>query len=327
MTIKTGLMAWSMVLASAALVFTPFDAEAKRLGSNRPAGMQRSMPDKAPTAPTQQATPGAPANQAVPGKPAQQNQAGAPNAAAAAQQAAPKRSWMGPIAGLAAGLGLAALASHFGFGDELANFMMMALLAVGVMLLVGFLMRRFANKGQAAGPQLAGAGAPFSQGHGQQQPMQRESFNGFQGGASASPVGAMGAAEPVQAAGALPDGFDTAGFERVAKMIFIRMQAANDEANVDDLRKFTTPELFSSLKADLLERGGAQQQTDVMQLDAQVVDAAQEQGQWVVSVRFAGLIREEVGAGAEPFAELWHLVRPLDESREWAIAGITPLQG
>jgi predicted lipid-binding transport protein (Tim44 family) len=322
MKFKTGLMAWSMVLASATLVFTPMEAEAKRLGSGRPAGMQRSMPDKTPNAPTQQATPGTPAQQAMPGKPAQQNQAAAPNAAAAAQQAAPKRSWMGPIAGLAAGLGLAALASHFGFGDELANFMMMALLAVGVMMLVGFLMRRFGNKGQAAGPQLAGAGAPFPQGQDLQSPMQRDNFHGFQGGGASAP-----AAQPLADVGALPAGFDAAGFERVAKMIFIRMQAANDESNVDDLRKFTTPELFSSLKADLLERGSSKQQTDVMQLDAQVVDAAQENGQWVVSVRFSGLIREEVGAGAEPFAELWHLVRPMDESREWAIAGITPLQG
>jgi predicted lipid-binding transport protein (Tim44 family) len=325
MKFKTGLMAWSMVLASATLVFTPMEADAKRLGSGRPAGMQRSMPDKAPNAPTQQATPGAPANQAVPGKPAQQNQAGAPNAAAAAQQAAPKRNWLGPVAGLAAGLGLAALASHFGFGEELANFMMMALLAVGVMLLVGFLMRRFGNKAQASGPQLAGAGAPFQRDmpESMQQPMQRDSLQGVHGGGASSAMGA----EPVQAAGVLPAGFDGNGFERVAKMIFIRMQAANDEANIDDLRKFTTPELFSSLKADLLERGNTQQQTDVMQLDAQVVDAAQEHGQWVVSVRFSGLIREEVGAGAQPFAELWHLVRPLDESREWAIAGITPLQG
>ena len=110
-------------------------------------------------------------------------------------------------------------------------------------------------------------------------------------------------------------------------MIFIRLQAANDEANLDDLRKFTTPELFASLRLDLQERGETAQQTDVMQLDAQIVDTAQEHGQWVVSVNFSGMIREEVGAGAQPFSELWHLVRPVDESRDWAIAGISPIEG
>jgi predicted lipid-binding transport protein (Tim44 family) len=93
---------------------------------------------------------------------------------------------------------------------------------------------------------------------------------------------------------------------------------------VDDLRKFTTPELFASLRLDLQERGTAKQQTDVVQLDAEVADVARDgMGQDVVSVRFAGLIREEAEAAAQPFAELWHLVRPV--GGEWAIAGITPL--
>ncbi len=137
---------------------------------------------------------------------------------------------------------------------------------------------------------------------------------------------AAAAAVPA-AAVQLPGGMATADFERLAKMVFIRMQAANDAGNVDDLRKFTTPELFASLRLDLQERGPSTQQTDVMQLDAELVDTAQENGQWVASVRFSGLIREEVGQGAEPFNELWHLVKPLDGGREWAIAGITPLNG
>ena len=266
------------------------------------------------------------------------NAAGTPNQAAKPAQAAPanaaaqtaaqpaKRSWMGPIAGLAAGLGLAALASHFGFGEELANFMMIALLAVVAMVAIGWIMRRMRGA-QPAGPQLAGAGAPFpaaSASVGSQQAagssMAREAHGVFGGGQAAGGAG-LGAA----AVAARPEGFDADGFTRIAKMIFIRLQAANDEANLDDLRKFTTPELFASLRLDLQERGQSAQQTDVMQLDAELVDTAQENGQWIASVRFSGLIREEVGQGAEPFNELWHLVKPVDGSREWAIAGITPL--
>ena len=118
----------NFVLMAAALVLgatlTISDAEAaKRLGGGGSTGMQRQS-----VAPNN-------ANQAAPTQ--APRQAAAP--ATAGQPAAqPKRSWMGPLAGLAAGLGLAALASHFGFGEELANFMMIALLAVVVIAAIGF---------------------------------------------------------------------------------------------------------------------------------------------------------------------------------------------
>lgn len=319
-TLRHGFTAVLVAVAGAGVAIAPLEAEAKRLGGGRPAGMQRQMPPKQPAATPDQA-----------GKPAQQQGAQPQNAAApqpgAAQQAAGqagRRSWMGPVAGLAAGLGIAALASHFGFGEELANFMTMALLAVVAVVVIGWLVRRFGGARKAQGPQLAGAGAPFGgQNMARQVDPTRAAAPTFAGGAAGLAAGSGASAAALYA---LPADFDVAGFERIAKMIFIRMQAANDAANLDDLRKFTTPELFASLRLDLQDRGAAAQQTDVMQLQAEVVDTARDDGQLVVSVRFNGLIREEVNAGAEPFDELWHLVRPLDESREWAIAGITPLE-
>nr|WP_276598301.1 Tim44-like domain-containing protein [Roseateles koreensis] len=150
--------------------------------------------------------------------------------------------------------------------------------------------------------------------------------------ATASPAPAVQAAASTQAptvagaaiasAPAASDGFDAAGFEQLAKRVFIRLQAANDAGDQADLRRFTTPEMFGVVQQELLDRKGAAQRTDVLQLDAKVVDRAQENGQQIVSVRFWGLIREQSEAAAENFDEIWHLVRPLDESREWAIAGI-----
>ncbi|HEX5372677.1 MAG TPA: TIM44-like domain-containing protein [Aquabacterium sp.] len=301
--------ALAMTLAGVTTVFIPFESEAKRLGGGRPAGMQRQMPAKTPDAP--------------PAKPAQPTNATAPAAGAApAAAAAGKRSWMGPIAGIAAGLGIAALMSHLGMGEAFGNFLTMALLALAAVFVIGWLMRRFKGA-QATGPQLAGAGAPYgSPQQAQPQSMQRQAVQpaAFTPGASTSSASA-----PTTAVAQTPEGFDAAGFERIAKMIFIRLQAANDAGQVDDLRKFTTPELFASLRLDLQERGASPNQTDVVQLDAELVDTAQENGQWVASVRFHGLIREEAEQGAQPFNELWHLVKPLDDSREWAIAGITPL--
>jgi predicted lipid-binding transport protein (Tim44 family) len=322
--ITSVLASFAVAVAGVTLSVAPIESEAKRLGGGRASGMQRQMPAKqADTSPPAQNA--APNNAATPNQAAKPAQAAPANAAAQTAAQPAKRSWMGPIAGLAAGLGLAALASHFGFGEELANFMMIALLAVIAMVAIGWIMRRMRGS-QPAGPQLAGAGAPFPASQPVAQPastMAREAQGVF--GAS-SAVGTASAAT-ASIPSVRPEGFDAEGFTRIAKMIFIRLQAANDEANLDDLRKFTTPELFASLRLDLQERGQSAQQTDVMQLDAELVDTAQENGQWVASVRFSGLIREEVGQGAEPFNELWHLVKPVDGSREWAIAGITPLEG
>lgn len=289
----------SLSLAVLSLTFLPADVEAKRLGGGSTSGMKRQAPPPAqPATPAQQAAP----KQAAP--------------TPATPAAAPKRSWLGPIAGIAAGLGLAALMSHLGLGAEMANILTMVLLGVVAFIAVRFLMRRFARPAGQPQPgsrlQFAGAGAPAG-------------AAGF-GSADPGPRGVQPEAArveaPVAAPAGLPAGFDAAAFERIAKLIFIRMQAANDAGNLEDLRQFSTPEMFATFRLDLQDRKGVAQQTDVVQLDAQVIDAAQEDGQQIVSVRFHGLIREAPEAPAENFDEVWHLTKPLDGSREWAIAGI-----
>ena len=107
-------------------------------------------------------------------------------------------------------------------------------------------------------------------------------------------------------------------------MIFIRLQAANDAGDLNDLRAFTTPEMFASAQARSAGARHATQQTDVVRVDAEVLEVASEPERQIVSVRFHGLIREDADGGAAPFDEVWHLVKPVDGSREWAIAGIQP---
>ena len=293
----------NFVLMAAALVLgatlTISDAEAaKRLGGGGSTGMQRQS-----VAPNN-------ANQAAPTQ--APRQAAAP--ATAGQPAAqPKRSWMGPLAGLAAGLGLAALASHFGFGEELANFMMIALLAVVVIAAIGFFMRKKAAAQGHQGMQYAGAGA----GYGQASPPPQDFTPA--GGSYASP-----AAAPVAMA-SIPADFDVEGFVRNAKVNFIRLQAANDAGNLDDIREFTAPEMFAEIKMAITERKGAAQTTDVAQLNAEVVDVTEESSRYIVSVRFTGLIGED-GQAPQPFDEIWHMTKPTDGSRGWVIAGIQQVQ-
>lgn len=287
------------------------DADARRFGGGGTSGMKRTTPPPAPAAPpAKQATP-APTNAAAP-------------TAGAAAAAAPKRSWMGPIAGIAAGLGIAALMSHLGLGAAMGNFLTMLLMVVAAFFVIRFLMRRFGPRPAQNGLQFAGAG--HAAGHGLNTGRPASPDAGWQSagaaGSSSGQASPVSAIAPATAAASLPADFDAAGFERAAKLIFIRMQAANDVGDLNDLRAFTTPEMFASVKLDLQDRKGAPQQTDVVQLDAQVVDHAEENGQYVVSVRFHGLIREEKDTAASAFDEVWHLVKPVDGSREWAIAGI-----
>jgi predicted lipid-binding transport protein (Tim44 family) len=306
------------LMATVAFALAPAPAEAKRFGGGSSFGIKRAAPP--------------PQRPAEAPKPAQQPAAnpataGAP-AAAAGGAAAGARSWLGPVAGLAAGIGLVALMSHLGLGQELANFVMLALLAVVAVVAVRFLMRRFGGAATAR-PAMAGAAAgtapwarpdPAADG-----PMARTSDVAGtrplltpQIGSALRPALSVDGSAPA----ALPPGFDAEAFERIAKAIFIRMQAANDAADLNDLRQFTTPEVFAELRLQLQERGAAAQHTDVVEVHAEVIEVAEEDGQQIVSVRYHGRAIEAAGEAAQDFDEVWHLVRPVDDSRAWAIAGV-----
>lgn len=293
----------SVFVALLSLTFVADHVEAKRLGGGGSSGLRRQMPARpAPNAPPAQPTPAQPSV--------------APGGQAVPPSVAPKRSWMGPIAGLAAGLGIAALMSHLGMGAAFGNMMTMLLLGVVAFMLVRFVMRRFATAPSAA---PSGAGMPNIS------PLQRSmpaASSPQDASLLSGPSFASVAAGAAGTAPSLPPGFDSAAFERIAKLIFIRMQAANDAANLDDLRQFATPEMFAVFKLDLQDRQGGVQHTDVVQLNAEVLDFTEEADRQIVSVRFHGLIREEKDAPTTTFDEIWHLVKPKAGNGEWAIAGI-----
>ncbi len=306
---KSWILALSVAVSSAG--FSPLSVDAKRLGSGGSSGMQRQMPPRS--------TP-APAPTPTPAKPAQANPTTAPTAGAAAA-AAPKRSWMGPIAGLAAGLGIAALMSHLGMGAEFGNLIMMLLLGIVAFVAIRFVMSRM--RGSPAkqtapgfnGLQFAGENAGAASGSG--------SGSGWSAAAAMPPVAAnaVALARPTL----LPAGFDQEAFERIAKLTFIRMQAANDTADLNDLRQFTTPEMYAAIKLDLQERPHSEQRTDVTHVDAEVIDVVEESDRQVVSVRYHGTIREEADGPVAAFDEVWHLVKP-SAGGQWAIAGIQQTQ-
>jgi predicted lipid-binding transport protein (Tim44 family) len=262
------------------------DAEAKRLGGGKSSGMQRDS-----SVMKRDAAPAAPSQNIAPARPAQPAPAPAPSGMS---------RWLGPIAGLAAGIGLAALFSHFGMGEGFASVVMMLLLGVAVFFVIRLLFRR--KEPQAQPLQYAGGVNPG--------PLAYEAPAG-----SAAPA-------PAAASVNVPTGFDVEGFLRQAKLNFVRLQAANDAGNIEDIRAFTTPEMFAEIKLEMTERGNAPQQTDVVTLNAALLDVSTEGGQHVASVRFSGAIRESEAGAPEAFDEVWHLSKPVDGSRGWVIAGI-----
>ncbi|MDD5175210.1 MAG: Tim44-like domain-containing protein [Sterolibacterium sp.] len=265
-----------------------FDAEAKRFGGGMSSGMKRDsgvMQRQAAPAPSQAATP----------------RPGAPTPAPAPSGMS---RWLGPLAGLAAGIGIASLFSHFGMGEGMSSFFMMLLIGGAVFFLIRMLMRRNATPTEPM--QYAGAGrAPV-----RLEPTQFES------------VTPIGSASTSANAANIPAGFDVEGFLRQAKLNFVRLQAANDAGNMDDIRAFTTPEMYAEVQLEYQERGKAAQQTDVVQLNAGLLDMSTEGTRQIASVRFYGSIRETANTAPEAFDEVWHLTRPVDASSGWVIAGI-----
>lgn len=297
--VKKFLLLLSVVFAFG-VTTVAMDAEAaKRMGSGKSMGTQRqAAPDKAPA----------------------QTSAAAP-AAGTAAAAAPSRSWMGPVAGLAAGLGLAALASHLGFGEELASMLMIGLLAAAVMVVIGLVMRKRAAARQGMnrrpdGMQYAHAVSGPQVGTVPSAPAYKLAMP-----SAGSAIGS-GIGSGIGTVNQIPADFDVAGFERNAKVNFVRLQAANDAGDLDDLRQFTTPEIFAELRLDMAARGGAKQKTDVVSIQAAVIEVDESPTRYLVSVRFTGVIRDEGDKTDESFDEIWHLEKLRLGDTGWVVSGI-----
>ena len=229
--------------------------------------------------------------------------AATPNAAAAPKSAGNR--WLGPIAGLAAGLGLGWLIGHGGLSGMLGTLLLMAACAF---VLVSVL-RLFSRPKTEGTMQYAGAGDEPA-------------------AAPLAPPPGLGAAPAFGAhpQANIPAGFDTEGFLRQAKLNFVKLQAVHDGGKLDALRDFTSDEMFESIKQDLREQGAAGQQTDVVTLNAELLEALTEGDTHWASVRFFGMIREAPESPPEAFQEIWNLAKPVSGASGWVLAGIQQVQ-
>ena len=330
---------WPALLMAFALILPP-DADARRMGGGKSFGQQSGNVSKRNAAPDN--AQGTPAQNAA-------NPSAARPAAAAAPAAAPKKPWGAMLGGLAAGLGLAWLASSLGLGEGFAQFLMFALLALAAVALFKMFMR---SRSSAARP---ASGAPFAfQGAGAGAPApdmaatpRNYSPDKVGNDASARPWERAGtaydAAQPTAGGGSMigsalagsqnwgvPEGFDANGFIEAAKRNFHTLQAAWDRSDVTTLRSMMTDGMLEEIRSQLAEReshtGAEPNHTEVMMLEAQLLGIEDLGTAYMASVEFSGMIRGEPSSGPAPFREVWNMTKAKTGASGWLVAGVQALQ-
>ncbi len=321
---------WLWVVTMSLALFSVQAEAAKRFGGGKSMGQQSGNVTQ------RQATP-------PPAAPAQAgNAAVGKNAAAAPAAAAPKKPWGAMLGGLAAGLGLAWLASSLGFGEEMAQFMLFALLALVVMMAIGWFMRSrkaatptrssspFAFQGAGGATATPATYRPENVGNdASARPWERNSM-AFDANAVAAGGSMIGAGLGGAQTWGVPAGFDTDGFLASAKANFIALQAAWDKADMNALRVMMTDTMLKEIQAQLAERethtGGPINLTDVVMIEAHLLGIEDLGDHYLASVEFSGMIREEPSAGPSPFREVWNMTKPKNGRHGWLVAGVQALQ-
>ena len=327
---------WQVILSAVfavTLTLSGVPADAKRMGGGSSIGKQSSNV-------TQRQ---APANNAT-------NPSAAPGAGAAAA-AAPKKPWGAMLGGLAAGLGLAWLASSLGLGGAFGQIIMFALLALVVMVVIGFVMRRLKG-GAANSPGATRAQSPFAfQGAGNApeattarnyspanvgndasaRPWERSATAFDSNVAATSSGGSMiGSGLAGSQSWGVPAGFDAEGFLKACKSNFVTLQDAWDRSDIQNLRAMMTDDMLEQIKTQLADRethtGGTSNKTEVVMLDAQLLGIEEMSDVYMASVEFSGMIKEDASAGASPFREVWNMTKPRTGSSGWLVAGVQALQ-
>lgn len=309
-----------LAVSTVGMVAVSFDAEARRMGGGSSFGRQSSNVTQQRQATT---PPAATTTQ----------RSAAPAAGAAAAGTAAKTGmsrFLGPLAGIAAGLGIAALLSSMGLSGAFLE-MMSSMLLIGLLVFaVVFIVRRL--RGGAATPAAQGAGAGTMQRTAQpgawQQPQSQQPAPVAPAPVAASSMAAS--ADPVDPADPswfIPGNFDTPTFLANAKKQFAEIQAIWDSGNVSGLSEYLTDDLIAEIKPQIEARGGKAENTEIVLLNAELLGIETVSGGHLASVRYSGMLRESPGAEAFRFEEVWNLYKA--DGQGWLLAGIQqiPVEG
>lgn len=269
------------ILLISLMTFATVTAEAsKRMGGGKSVGQQSSNVSKKQAAPPAQAAP----PQAAP---------------------TPARPWGAMLGGLAAGLGLAWLASSLGLGAAFGNILMALLIGVAVMAAIAWFMRK---RMMANSPNLAYQGAGTN--------TVIDQPTRFSGGSM------IGSALATNTTWTIPAGFDVAGFESAAKQNFILLQGAWDSADITTLSSMMTDAMLKEIQQQIAQRDTTEQyRTAVISVMAKLLGIEETESNYMASVEFRGMTQETVGEEAQPFEEVWNMTKS-KSAGGWVLAGI-----
>lgn len=309
---------------------------ARRMGGGKSIGQQSNQVTKRDAAPQ---TPAAPAQNAAP------TNAAKPAAAPAA--AAPKKPWGAMLGGLAAGLGLAWLASSLGMGEAFGNILMALLIGVAVIAVIGMVMRaRRGGAAQGGGLAYQGAGAsaenpatlkqysPNNVGNDASARPWESQNTRFDSSAASASTGSMigsgiGSGLDGSQTWGIPACFDVDSFIAAAKRNFVTLQDAWDRSDIGALRAMMTDAMVVEIRNQLTEREsqfpGQPNKTEVVMLEAQLLGIEEQSDVYLASVEFNGMIREDASSGPSPFREVWNMTKS-KQGGGWLVAGVQALQ-
>jgi predicted lipid-binding transport protein (Tim44 family) len=315
------------------------NAEAqRRMGGGKSFGQQSNQVTNRNAAPQ---TPAAPAQNAA------TSNAARPGAAAAPAAAAAKKPFGGAmLGGLAAGLGLAWLASSLGLGEAFGNILMMLLIGAAIVFIIGMVMRARRGGASSGGMAFQGAGAsaqnpasfnqysPNNVGNDASARPWESQNTRFDSSAASQSTGSMigsgiGADLSGSQSWGVPAGFDVDSFITAAKRNFVTLQDAWDRSDISALRAMMTDAMVLEIRNQLSEREsqfpGQPNKTEVVMLDAQLLGIEEQADAYMASVEFNGMIREDAASGPSPFREVWNMTKS-KQGGGWLVAGVQALQ-
>jgi len=140
--------------------------------------------------------------------------------------------------------------------------------------------------------------------------------------AGEAPLPAAAATPPI------PPGFDQGEFMKGAQMIYTRMQSAWDKRDLEDIRKFTSPEVYAEIQRQA-QADPQPSRTEILLVNARLLEVRSVDNQEIASVHYDVMMREgDADKVAKQVREVWHFSR--DEKAAgsfWRLEGIQQVEG
>jgi predicted lipid-binding transport protein (Tim44 family) len=298
------------VLAAVFVIGMSEFADAKRLGGGRSFGSKPAF-SKSFSKP-------------VPKTPLNQNKSAFNNT----QQ--PRRGLFGGMGGMFGGLLAGTLLGSLLFGGGFGGIGFMDILLLG---LAFFFIRKMFRSRKMESQQSAyqGSGAAnYSQQQSYSPP--QEDFSNMQRQAQdawanlrSTPAGGS-QAQDVQPDVTIPEGFDSDEFLKGAKIVFNRLQQSWDSRDLDDIKQFTTLEVFEPIKQQAKE-DPQPSHTEILMANARLLEVKEDAEGVLATVYFDVLMREDKSAQhPEQVREVWHFLKAHKDDSMWLLDGIQQLE-